>query len=534
MPIIVGNTTTNSAITSTSLSEMAPQSFVVTNALRNSVRPALLLPFAQSGTVDPRITFTRASSGTYFNSQGVLTTAAANVPRIDFDPATGRCLGLLIEEGRTNSATNNTGAGAVISTTIASQSILSITFTTTTATVTTSANHGLAVNNIVTLNGVVSTDGSGTSCPYNGTFYVASVPTATSFTYTMLVSPTSGASVVGVYTAQTAGTLPTGWNISNPPFVTIVAGSGYENGIPYVDINIAGNTTGTNIYIGQSGQPSASVGQKWSGSSYLRLVSGSISNLSFFRQTFNEYNSSGMFLTQGLFDTSISNISNTTNLFANRPTATYTTTNASVNSITYFYTLIVPAGYYNFTLRIGAFQLELGAFPTSAILTSGSSASRIQELARIPLGSWYKASAFSLLVEAQKNTAADTGYGCPVELNDGGFSNRNGFYILPSTTTLFFEVAGYTNFIVGTYTLGTPYKAAGAVTGTSTTTGTIAGSLNGATTVTATITNLNSALYTNMNIGFIGGGANFMNGWIQRIAYYPVAFSNTQLQAMSS
>jgi len=39
-----------------------------------------------------------------------------------------------------------------------------------------------------------------------------------------------------------------------------------------------------------------------------------------------------------------------------------------------------------------------------------------------------------------------------------------------------------------------------------------------------------------MNIGYIGGigAGNQMNGWIQRIAYYPVAFSNTQLQAMSS
>lgn len=47
------------------------------------------------------ITFTRASSGTYLDSDGVLKTATTNVPRIEYD-ADGNRLGLLIEEARTN------------------------------------------------------------------------------------------------------------------------------------------------------------------------------------------------------------------------------------------------------------------------------------------------------------------------------------------------------------------------------------------------------------------------------------------------
>jgi hypothetical protein len=54
-------------------------------------------------SLDPSLTFTRASIGTYFNSQGVLQTAAANTPRFDWNPATGRPRGLLVEESRTNS-----------------------------------------------------------------------------------------------------------------------------------------------------------------------------------------------------------------------------------------------------------------------------------------------------------------------------------------------------------------------------------------------------------------------------------------------
>jgi hypothetical protein len=48
------------------------------------------------------VTFTRASSATYFDAKGVMQTAGSNEPRIDFDPVTGECKGLLIEESRTN------------------------------------------------------------------------------------------------------------------------------------------------------------------------------------------------------------------------------------------------------------------------------------------------------------------------------------------------------------------------------------------------------------------------------------------------
>jgi hypothetical protein len=189
----------------------------------------------------------------------------------------------------------------------------------------------------------------------------------------------------------------------------------------------------------------------------------------------------------------------------------------------------------DFTLRIGLPQLELGAFPTSVIATTGASATRTREYARIPLGSWYKASAFSLLVEAQKNTAIDSEYGTPVELNDGTTTRRTTIYNDLFTATMRFSGGG-ADIPAGTYTPGVPYKIAGAITGTSTTTGTIAASFNGVIVGTGTTTNLDSASYTNMTIGYIGtpGGAHQMNGWIQRIAYYSVAFSNTQLQAMSS
>jgi hypothetical protein len=63
--------------------------------------PALSLDFT-TGTLDPRVTFARASSATYFDSSGTLVSAATNVPRFDYDPVTLAAKGLLIEESRTN------------------------------------------------------------------------------------------------------------------------------------------------------------------------------------------------------------------------------------------------------------------------------------------------------------------------------------------------------------------------------------------------------------------------------------------------
>jgi len=62
------------------------------------------------------ITFTRASTATYFDSTGTLQSAAIDAPRFDYNPSTLAAQGLLIEESRTNSIRNNTMVGAVAGT----------------------------------------------------------------------------------------------------------------------------------------------------------------------------------------------------------------------------------------------------------------------------------------------------------------------------------------------------------------------------------------------------------------------------------
>ena len=67
-----------------------------------NIRPSLNLDFANSQSVDPRITFTRASTATRVRQDGLIEVVASGSPRIDFDPETDVCKGLLIEEQRTN------------------------------------------------------------------------------------------------------------------------------------------------------------------------------------------------------------------------------------------------------------------------------------------------------------------------------------------------------------------------------------------------------------------------------------------------
>ncbi len=60
------------------------------------------LSFLSGGTLDPRITFTRASTATYFDSSGTMQTAASGAPRFDYDPVTHALRGVWVEEARTN------------------------------------------------------------------------------------------------------------------------------------------------------------------------------------------------------------------------------------------------------------------------------------------------------------------------------------------------------------------------------------------------------------------------------------------------
>lgn len=73
---------------------------------RRLVNPQLHYNFALDRSlvarVGPTLDITRATTGTFFDAQGILRTAASGEARFEFDPVTGTSLGLLVEEERTN------------------------------------------------------------------------------------------------------------------------------------------------------------------------------------------------------------------------------------------------------------------------------------------------------------------------------------------------------------------------------------------------------------------------------------------------
>jgi hypothetical protein len=70
--------------------------------------PSLDLRFAENKSLTDAktgaslVTFTRASTGTYVGSDGLIKTATTDEARFDHNPTTGESLGLLVEEARTN------------------------------------------------------------------------------------------------------------------------------------------------------------------------------------------------------------------------------------------------------------------------------------------------------------------------------------------------------------------------------------------------------------------------------------------------
>ncbi len=91
---------------------------------------ALDLQFAADKTMTarkgPNPVFTRASTGTFIGSNGLIQTAAVNAARFDHDPVTLASRGLLIEESRTNSITgsNAFNTWTLGNTTVASSSVV--------------------------------------------------------------------------------------------------------------------------------------------------------------------------------------------------------------------------------------------------------------------------------------------------------------------------------------------------------------------------------------------------------------------------
>jgi hypothetical protein len=167
-------------------------------------------------------------------------------------------------------------------------------------------------------------------------------------------------------------TLPTNWTTTTGGLTQTVVGVGTENGLPYIDVQFSGTATGTNSQIRFESQTQivASNGQTWTSSFWIKEIAAPTPPNSY-QNIIQERDSGGVNL--GAFTQTITISSTLTrNIF------TRTNTNASTARINNAVGGALTIGNtYDFTIRIAAPQMELGAFATTWIDTTNAAATRL-------------------------------------------------------------------------------------------------------------------------------------------------------------
>jgi hypothetical protein len=265
----------------------------------------IALDFLTPGSLDPRITLTRASTGSYFDSAGVMQTAAINAGRWDYDPTTLALRGMLLEGQRTNGVRNSTMVGAA---------------------------------------------------------------------------------------PGTPGTLPTNWVLGgSPAVVPQVVGTGTESGIPYIDLRLTGTASSAIITLLPETTTAivASNGQSWTASWYIRLTAGTLNGITNVQPLINETTAAGAGVKNNfgpLIQASGAALASQRGVYSVPLTGGGTV--GAVHPRLQFN--ITNGAALEATFRLGAPQMELGAFVTSYISTSTVAVTRSPEsmTASVPTGTY--------------------------------------------------------------------------------------------------------------------------------------------------
>jgi hypothetical protein len=171
-----------------------------------------------------------------------------------------------------------------------------------------------------------------------------------------------------------SGTNPTNWGALGTAGLTYeITSLGTEKGVNYIDYKFSGTAAGSVVRVIFEGtaQIVASNGQTWTPSVYAKTISGAYDAAAIGLIQRNSVGGSLGLLTQGI------TLSSTLTRFATSQTVNQSLT-AYVQPILDFY--VTPTLSYNFTIRIAQPQMELGAYVTTPILTTGSaSATRIAD-----------------------------------------------------------------------------------------------------------------------------------------------------------
>ena len=260
-------------------------------------------------------------------------------------------------------------------------------------------------------------------------------------------------SMVGAV-AGSPGTLPTNWTqFFGNGLTRTVVGTGTENGLPYVDVRFSGTvtTTSTEIVTETSTAISASSGQVWSTSAFIKIVSAPTPPNSYVLKSY--YWNGGAYVNE-------SNTSFTPTTTLARYAAVHTVPASTITHTSQAIRANLTNGAaYDFTIRIAAPQMELGAYATTWVPTTTTAVTRIADAAS-------KTGVSSLIGQAEGTLfvdiiPTDVTITNAIGINNGSTSDR--ILIFTGSGLIFAQVrvGGVSQFNVNTSaSVGVRYKAA--------------------------------------------------------------------------
>ena len=183
-------------------------------------------------------------------------------------------------------------------------------------------------------------------------------------------------SMVGAV-AGTPGTLPTNWVVTSAGLTQTIVETGTESGVPYIDIRLNGtaNNTFGHIRNDSSSQIAAANGQVWSYTFYSKIIAQPSPALNY-NQVIFERTSIGT-LIKG--DTQLITLTSNLQRFNYTKTLNGGATVGAVDPAFYFN--LTNGAAYDFTIRIAAPQMELGAYATTWVPTTTAAVTRLADVA---------------------------------------------------------------------------------------------------------------------------------------------------------
>jgi hypothetical protein len=200
-----------------------------------------------------------------------------------------------------------------------------------------------------------------------------------------------------------AGVLPTNWSLTGTETALVsVVGTQTINGVACLIVDVVGTGAGGsfNIFFEAANQVAALNTQVWTASSFFQVISGDFTNIGVAGVYVWEYSAVPTALANSL--TSIKTATSSLSRFAVTRTNNQATTAFSRAGIT----MSSISGAVSVRLAIGLPQLELGAFATSPILTTGAAATRLADVASITgtnFSSFYNQAEGTIVVSATPN-----------------------------------------------------------------------------------------------------------------------------------